>query len=109
MDSQIQELSNGVLTTIAGTGTQGYSGDNGPAASAQLSNPSGIAVDSAGNIYFADVGNQVIRKISKGVITTVAGNGTAGFSGDNGPATSAQLNLQSGAINCCLPVNPSPR
>jgi uncharacterized protein (TIGR03437 family) len=95
--NQIQELSNGVLTTIAGTGTPGYSGDNGPAASAQLSNPSGIAVDSAGNIYFADTGNQSIRKISNGVITTVAGNGTAGFSGDNGPATSAQLNLQSGA------------
>ena len=107
--NQIQELSNGVLTTIAGTGAQGYSGDNGPAASAQLSNPSGIAVDSTGNIYFADTGNQSIRKISKGVITTVAGNGTAGFSGDNGPATSAQLNLQSGAVSCCLPVNPSPR
>ena len=109
MGSLIQELSNGVLTTIAGTGTQGYSGDNGSAAKAQLSNPSGIAVDSAGNVYFADTGNQSIRKISNGVITTVAGNGTAGFSGDNGPATSAQLNLQSGAVNCCLPVNPSPR
>jgi uncharacterized protein (TIGR03437 family) len=66
-------------------------------------------VDTAGNVYFADTGNQSIRKISNGVITTVAGNGTAGFSGDNGPATSAQLNLQSGGINCCLPVNPSPR
>jgi hypothetical protein len=109
MSSQIQELSNGVLTTIAGNGTQGYSGDNGPAISAQLANPSGIAVDSAGNVYFSDAGNQNIRKISKGVITTVAGNGTTGFSGDNGPATSAQLNLQSSAINCCLAVNPSPR
>jgi len=107
--SQIQELSNGVLTTIAGTGTQGFSGDNGPAASAQLLNPSEIAVDSAGNIYFADTGNHSIRKISNGVITTVAGNGTAGFSGDNGAASSAQLNLQSSAVNCCLPVNPSPR
>lgn len=109
MSNQIEELSNGVLTAIAGTGTQGYSGDNGPAASAQLSNPAGIAVDNAGNVYFADTGNQSIRKISNGVITTVAGNGTAGFSGDNGPATSAQLNLQSGGVNCCLPVNPSPR
>ncbi|HEV1286055.1 MAG TPA: SBBP repeat-containing protein [Bryobacteraceae bacterium] len=108
LGNQIQELSNGVLTTIAGT-TQGYSGDNGPAASAQLSNPSGITVDSAGNVYFAEIGNQVIRKISRGVITTVAGNGTAGFSGDGGPATSAQLNLQSSGVNCCLPVNPSPR
>jgi uncharacterized protein (TIGR03437 family) len=109
MGSLIQELSNGVLTTIAGTGTQGFSGDNGPAASAQLSNPSGIAVDSEGNVYFADVGNQRVRKISNGVITTVAGNGTAGFSGDNGPATSSQLNLQSSGVSCCLPVNPSPR
>jgi len=96
--NQIQELSKGVLTTIAGTGTQGYSGDNGPAVNAQVSNPSGIAVDSAGNIYFADTGNQRIRKISKGVITTVAGSGTAGFSGDSGPATSAQLNLQQGPL-----------
>jgi trimeric autotransporter adhesin len=109
LGNQIQELSNGVLTTIAGTGMQGYSGDNGPATSAQLSNPSGIAVDSAGNVYFADMGNQSIRKISNGVITTVAGNGTAGFSGDNGPATSAQLNLQSNPVSCCLLVNPSPR
>jgi uncharacterized protein (TIGR03437 family) len=107
--NQIQELSNGVLITIAGTGTQGYSGDNGPANGAQLSNPSGIAVDGAGNVYFADVGNQRVRKISNGVITTVADNGTGGFSGDNGPATSAQLNLQSVGVSCCLPVNPSPR
>lgn len=94
--NQIQELSSGVLTTIAGTGALGYSGDNGPATSAELSGPSGISADGAGNIYFADTGNQRVRKISNGVITTVAGNGTAGFSGDNGPATSAQLNLQSG-------------
>lgn len=109
MGNEIQELSNGVLTTIAGTGTPGFSGDNGLAASAQLSNPSGIAVDGAGNVYFSDVGNQRVRKISNGVITTVAGNGTAGFSGDNGPATNAELNLQASAVNCCLPVNPSPR
>jgi trimeric autotransporter adhesin len=96
--NQIQEFSNGVLTTIAGTGTLGYSGDNGPATSAQLSGPSGISVDGVGNLYFADTGNQRVRKISRGVITTVAGNGTAGFSGDNGPATSAQLNLPSGPL-----------
>jgi uncharacterized protein (TIGR03437 family) len=109
--NQIQELSNGVLTTIAGNGTQGYSGDNGPATSAQLSNPSGIAVDGAGNVYFADVANQRVRQISNGVITTVAGDGTAGFSGDNGPAGSVELelNLQSAGVNCCLPVNPSTR
>ena len=96
--NQIQQLSNGVLTTIAGTGAQGYAGNNGPATSTQLSNPSGIAVDNAGSVYFADTGNQRVRKISNGVITTVAGNGTAGFSGDNGPATSAQLNLQQGSL-----------
>jgi uncharacterized protein (TIGR03437 family) len=92
--NQIQELSNGVLTTIAGTGAQGFGGDNGPATGAQLSSPSGVAVDGAGNVYFADTGNQRVRKISKGVITTVVGKGTAGFSGDNGPAASAELNLQ---------------
>jgi uncharacterized protein (TIGR03437 family) len=96
--NQIQELSNGVLTTVAGTGVQGFGGDNGPATGAELSSPSGIAVDGAGNVYFADTGNQRVRKISGGVITTVAGNGTAGFSGDNGPATSAELNLEQGSL-----------
>jgi len=91
--NRIGELSNGAVITIAGGLGAGFSGDNGPAAAAQLSGPAGIAVDAAGNIYFADVNNQRVRKISKGVISTVAGNGTAGFSGDNGPATSAQLNL----------------
>jgi uncharacterized protein (TIGR03437 family) len=99
--NQIQEMSNGVLTTIAGGGTQGFGGDNGPATSAELSGPSGVALDGVGNIYFTDTGNQRVRKISGGVITTVAGNGTTGFSGDNGPATSAQLNLQPGAFLCC--------
>ena len=57
-----------------------------------MNGPIGVAVDSAGNLYIADTGNNRIRKVSNGVITTVAGNGTPGFSGDNGPATSAQLN-----------------
>ena len=91
--NRILMASNGVVSTIAGNGTSGFSGDNGPAAGAQLANPSGVALDGAGNVYFSDTGNQRVRKISNGVITTVAGNGTAGFSGDNGPATSAQLNL----------------
>jgi hypothetical protein len=82
--------SNGILTLVAGNGTFGFSGDNGPAASAQLSITSAVAVDSAGNLYIAD--NNRIRKVSDGVITTIAGNGTGGFSGDNGLATSAQLN-----------------
>ena len=62
---------------VAGNGMVGFSGDNGPAASAQLTHPNGVAVDSAGNLYFADTFNARIRKVSNGVITTVAGNGTA--------------------------------
>ncbi|MGA2436262.1 MAG: BACON domain-containing carbohydrate-binding protein, partial [Bryobacteraceae bacterium] len=86
----------GVITTIAGNETSGYGGDNGPAADAQLSSPSAVAVDASGNIYIADTGNNRVRRISSGTITTVAGNGTAGFSGDNGAATTAELNAPSG-------------
>jgi len=74
-----------------GTGTPGYTGDNNPATSAQLYGPTAVAVDSAGNLYIADTNNQCIRKVANGVITTVAGNGARGSSGDNGPATSALL------------------
>jgi trimeric autotransporter adhesin len=88
---RVRRVSNGVITTVAGTGTFGYTGDNGPASSARLNTPCDIAFDSAGNLYIADAGNARIRKVSGGVITTVAGTGIAGFSGDNGPATSAQL------------------
>jgi len=87
-----------VISTVAGSGTQGFSGDNGPATSAQLNGPSGVAVDSAGNLYIADYLNVRIRKVSNGVITTVAGNGTQWFGGDNGPATSAQLWYPSGSL-----------
>jgi uncharacterized protein (TIGR03437 family) len=87
------ESLNGNVNIVAGSGTRGYAGDNGPAINSRLAAPSGLAIDSAGNIYIADAGNQRIRRISNGTITTIAGNGTAGFSGDNGPATSAQLNL----------------
>ena len=88
----------GTITTIAGTGTLGYSGDGGPATSAQLANPNGVAVDNSGNLYIADTDNQRIRKVtaSDGTISTVAGTGTMGYSGDAGPATSAQLNVPSG-------------
>jgi uncharacterized protein (TIGR03437 family) len=90
-NNRIRKVANGTITTVAGNGTRGFSGDNGPPTNAQLANPQGVAVDSAGNLYIADFGNFRIRKVSNGVITTVAGNGTPGFSGDNGPATGAQL------------------
>jgi sugar lactone lactonase YvrE len=92
-NDRIREVSNGVITTVAGNGTPGFSGDNGPATSAQLDliGYAGAAVDSAGNLYLADNFNYRVREVSNGVITTVAGNGTPGSSGDNGPATSAQL------------------
>ena len=89
--SCIFKVSNGATTTVAGTGVLGFSGDNGPATSAQLTAPRGVAVDDAGNLYIADTGNQRIRKVSNGVITTVAGGGPPGGMGDNGPAISAQL------------------
>jgi len=82
----------GIITTFAGTGTVGYSGDGGPATSAQIGQPYGIILDSIGNIYFADWGNHTIRKIDTfGIITTIGGTGIVGSSGDNGPATSAAL------------------
>jgi uncharacterized protein (TIGR03437 family) len=84
----------GVLTLIAGGDSIGFSGDGGPATQAKVYFPSGVAVDSAGNIYFVDKGNNRVRKIdTKGIITTYAGTGTAGYSGDGGPATSAKLGL----------------
>ncbi|MBS1587011.1 MAG: T9SS type A sorting domain-containing protein [Bacteroidetes bacterium] len=83
---------NGIITTFAGTGVNGFSGDNGPAISAQLNYPLYVAVDSKDNVYVSDASNHRIRKIdTNGVITTFAGNGTGGFGGDNGPATLASL------------------
>ena len=91
-------LSTGVITTVAGNGTWGYSGDNGPATAAELHYPSGIAVDSAGDLFIADNNNERIREVnlSTGVIATVAGDGAYGFNGDNGPATAAGLHCPVG-------------
>ncbi|BAP54369.1 leucine-rich repeat-containing protein [Thioploca ingrica] len=84
----------GMISTVAGDGTAGYHGDGGPAHLAQLNEPSGIAFDKHGNLYIADSKNHVIRKIDNyGIITTLAGNNTSGYSGDNGLALAAQFNL----------------
>ena len=88
--------SKGVISTFAGTGTAGSSGDGSAATSAQLNGPQGLAVDSAGNLYIADTQNHRVRKVTGGTISTVAGSGTAGFAGDGGAAGSAQLNLPFG-------------
>jgi sugar lactone lactonase YvrE len=95
----------GTISTFAGNGTAGFAGDNGPATAAELASPDGVAVDALGNVYIADTGNNVIRRVStSGVITTVAGNvaadqandGLRGDSGDGGPATAAQLDAPEG-------------
>lgn len=89
----------GTITTIAGNGTAGFSGDGGPATAAKLNNPYGITTDSVGCVYIADRNNNRVRKVSvTGVISTVAGNGTAGYSGDDMPATSAQLSAPQGVM-----------
>ena len=84
----------GIITTVAGNGVEGFSGDGGAATLAQLNYTEGVAVDGAGNVYLADTDNDRVRKVSAatGIITTVAGNGEHGFSGDGGAATRAQLN-----------------
>ena len=87
----------GTLTLIAGTGGAGLGGDGGLARMATLSAPSGLALDNAGDLFIADRGNSVIRKVGvDGYIQTIAGNGTAGFSGDGGPATAARMALPDG-------------
>jgi len=90
----------GQLTTVAGNGTEGFSGDGGPATNAALSGPQGVYIDSAGNIFIADSLNDRIREVdaATGIIHTVAGNGNFGFSGDGGPATSAELHSPSGVF-----------
>src|SRR5208282_1987439 len=90
----------GTITTVAGNGMLGSIGDNGPATSAELSNPEGVAVDSAGNVYIGDTFNQRVREVNvtTGTITTVAGTGGAGYNGDNMPATSADLTVPYGVV-----------
>jgi sugar lactone lactonase YvrE len=87
----------GIITTVAGNGSQGYLGDGGPANATRLNVPEDVAVDAAGNLYIADKENHRIRKVDpSGTITTVAGNGSGGFGGDGGAATDASLYYPSG-------------
>ncbi len=89
--NRIRKVSNGIITTVAGNATGGFSGDGGLASNASLNRPAGVAVDQAGNIYIADTGNYRVRKVANGVITTIAGSGATGFSGDGSVATSASF------------------
>ncbi|MEW6735800.1 MAG: IPT/TIG domain-containing protein [Acidobacteriota bacterium] len=86
-------LASGIINTIAGNGARGFAGDNALAISASFTFPSGVATDSAGNLIIADTGNHRIRRVdaNTGIVTTVAGNGIRGFSGDGGPAVNANL------------------
>jgi trimeric autotransporter adhesin len=91
-NNRIRMISNGVITTVAGTGGEGYSGDGGGAVNGTFLSIKAIAVDAEGNLYIADAGNNAIRKVNlSGELSTIAGTGTRGYSGDGGPATSAQL------------------
>ena len=87
-----------IITTVAGTGSGGYSGDGGDATSATINGPHGVVIDSNGNIYFTEWSNNCVRKItvSTGIISTIAGTGSAGYSGDGGLASSAELNIPNG-------------
>ncbi len=83
----------GIITTVAGNGSNGYSGDGGPATTAKISRSNAVELDGSGNLYIADLDNACVRKVDlSGVITTVVGSGITGYSGDGGPATLAQLN-----------------
>jgi sugar lactone lactonase YvrE len=89
----------GIITTIAGTGGAGYTGDGGPAISATFNQPFGVTYDAPGNLYITDIGNCVVRVVNtSGIINTYAGNGVCGYGGDNGPATSANLNFPRGLV-----------
>jgi len=97
--NRVRKISpNGIIVNFAGTGgSSGYTGDGGVATSARLNAPFGLATDTAGNVYIADALNNAVRKVSPdGIIVTVAGTGTAGFSGDGGSAVAAQFNFPLG-------------
>lgn len=100
-DRRVRKISlDGIITAVAGTGVQGLSGDGGPAINAEFWFLGGLAIDKAGNLFIADTGSARVRKVSlDGIITTVAGNGTSGYSGDGGQATGAQISATGLAAN----------
>ena len=99
-NSRIRKVdTNGIITTVAGNGNKGFSGDGGPATQATFDWISNIATDSAGNLYIADSGNYRVRKVDpNGIITTIAGNGVRNYSGDGGPAIQAEFNGIGGIV-----------
>ena len=94
-NQNVRVIANGVINTLAGTGTAGFNGD-GVVATAQLSSPTGVAVDAGGNVYVADSGNNRVRRIASGQVTTVAGSSSMTFSGDGGNSIAAALNAPLG-------------
>lgn len=99
-NNRVRKISpSGIITTFAGTGVAGYSGDGGPATSATFNQPFGLTYDAAGNLYITDIGNCVVRIVNtSSIINTYAGNGVCGYGGDNGRATSANLNFPRGMV-----------
>src|SRR5581483_6673606 len=105
-NARVREINvaSGIITTAGGNGANGYSGDGGISTSAEINNIGGLASDNNGNLYIADTGNNVVREVKRvagsitGTISTIAGNGTAGYSGDGGAATSAELDAPSRLI-----------
>jgi len=102
-NSRVRELSaaSGTISTVAGNGAAGSTGDGGPATSAPLAGPFAVTLDASGNLYIANRDGNTIRKVSSpgGIISTIAGNGTAGYSGNGGPATAAQLSYPASVLS----------
>lgn len=97
LNNRIRRVENGIITTLAGSGAYGFAGDGGSAINAQFKNPTALSISNDGTIFIADSNNHRIRKIdTNGLISTLAGTGDFGFSGDNGAANAAQLNLPQG-------------
>jgi sugar lactone lactonase YvrE len=87
---------NGIISTIAGTGGDGYTGEGVPATASYLATPSGLAVDASGNVFISMAGNRIMKVATDGTISTVAGTGQPGYAGDCGAAVNAQLNIPMG-------------